>query len=141
MAFESLHIKIIQDSRREIECWCFSPEQINDTEAYKLVAAHHDVFDMFLCPQPLIAVKEEIKHQRGAGAVSKQAYIVIPEYLNPPYNLFLVNTHALEILEGETITDKLANLVDFYVGKEQKGFLTAFLEDMLKKRLFIVATC
>ena len=140
MAYNEMYIKVVQDTRREIESWFFSPNPI--TETNHLLDAHYDVLDMFLCQQPLIVVdKCSGLSGKGVAKVSQKAAIISPEQLTPPYELILVNTYALNLLEGKTITEQFANLVDFYVGIEQRHFLVDMLKEMQSERLYLISVC
>ena len=139
MEYNELHIKVIQDTRREVDSWIISPKPISETE--HLLTAHYDVLDMFLCWQPLIVVENTESLGRNTARVSKNAALITPQHLTPPYDIILINTYALNILEGKTITDKLAQLVDFYLDREQRHFLIDTLTQMQQKRLFMVSVC
>ena len=141
MAFEYFNVKIVSDKRREVECYLFSLHPIEDKEAKNLTNAHHLVYDMFLAAQPIVLVQGEIKNTQGAGEVAENIWIVSPEHYTPPYETFLINTHAFDVIEGQNISEKLAYLIDFYLPKEQKGYLTSLLTEMIKKNTYLVKVC
>ena len=133
MPFNVLDIKVVQDTRRCVECFIFSSQTIDDVLVNRLVEAHHDVYDMFLRPQPLIVVTDVMS--RPVGVVSLNSRLVNPEFLNPPYESFLVNTHALKIIDGKTTTDKIAELS--YM-KSNKELLVTWLYELGKKGLYTI---
>lgn len=140
MAYNEMYIKVVQDTRREIESWFFSPNPITETD--NLLDAHYDVLDMFLCPQPLIVIDKCAGISGNSVAkVSNKAAIITPEQVTPPYDLILVNTYALELLNGKTITEQLANLIDFYTDIEQRHFLVDMLKEMQSKQLYLISLC
>lgn len=138
MGSNQLTIKIVQDKQRQIECFIFSEfDTIETTDFDSLVQAHHDVLDMFLCPQPLIVVK---KANKNDGGLSQNAHFVKLEHLQPPYDTFLVNIHALDIIEGKKITDKLSLLAEFSNTEEERLFLIDALLPLEEKGLYLVCS-
>lgn len=134
MGSNQLNIKIIQDTKRQIECFIFSESDVIEITA--LVTAHHDTFMMFLCPQPLIVVN---KSDKNDGNTSQNAHFVKIEHLQPPYNTFLVNTYALDIIEGKKITDKLSLLAEFSNTEEERMYLIDALLPLEEKGLYVVS--
>ena len=140
--YNILNIKVIQDTRREVECYVFSENEIGDVS--NMVASHHDVYDMFLCPKPLLVVpekKDSTPTRRGEGYVSLTSKLIRPELLNPPYDIYLLNSNAMELLEGESIPEKLANLDEFHNKESEKELLINFIYYLSEKGLYTVVSC
>lgn len=137
MEFNKLHVAIIQDPRRSVECWHFS--YIEDPqETDNLFSAHHEVFDMFLSRQPLLVLPNKGTHSQPTNKVSTTAKLVSTFYVAPPYTEFMLNTHVIDLLEGESITEKIGQLLYLNIDYEEKDILMAWLAEMEAKGLYIV---
>ena len=140
MEYNALNIKIIQDPQRNVECYLFSEKPIKEKEAKALCKAHYETLDMFLCMQPLLVVHgNEEKAPFGEGSVSATAKLMIPSLLKPPYDLYLLNTFAMELLGGKTIPEKFANLMEFNAEETEKDFLIEFINRLTDKGLYVVS--
>lgn len=135
MQYNTLNIKVRQDTRRQIECWCFSHQEITNKQVDQLTAAHYDTLDMFLNRQPILVVPNKKNNHNGTGWVSKTSQLVKSIALTPPYDLFLLNTHALNIIKGKTVTEKIAQLS--YL-KAQKEICIQWICELEQKGLYTV---
>ena len=104
MVYNVLPLTLQQDTLRHVSCWHFYE---NDTN---LLQAHHDAYDMFLCPQPLLVLPEP-NRSRSTRHISENATLLKRKEVQLPATHFLLNTHAIEILTGKTISEKLMNLI------------------------------
>lgn len=136
--FKDLYIRVVQDTLREVECYIFSEEPVSDEALDRLMVSHHVVLDMFLCRQPIIVVPDYMSTERSVGRVGVSAVLLLLEHLAPPYSEFLVNSHAMELLEGNSIPEKLSGLSEFSCGMLDKEHLLIFLKDLSTKGLYLV---
>ena len=135
MESKILNLKIIQDKKRETELYIFSEHDIiNYTH---LVQSHNDTLDMFLCAQPIIVVQDT--QQTKAGYVSQWTQLIRIDTLRSPYDPFLVNSHAMKIIEGKTLEAKLAVLSEFGNTEEENLFLIDALYALEEKGLYVVS--
>ena len=139
MELDSVYIRVIQDKIRSVDCWFFGENPVDELVSKKMLQAHNDVLDMFLCEQPLVVVMEDVPELRGSGEVSALSKIIHPEFLSPPYNLFMVNSYFIEILDGKTMSDKLNNLIEFGADANDKEFLISWMEMHQENGVYIVA--
>ena len=139
MGYNTLNIKITQDPRKNVECWHFSEDEIKHHEA--LLNAHNDVFDMFLCRQPLLVLPEKRAQNRGTSVVSERAKLIKPEFLTPPYPQFMLNTFAIELLQGETVQEKMSWLIELDAPLHQKESLVLLLYELSDQGLYTVVAC
>lgn len=131
----TLNIVIKQDTRRNVECWHFISSKVFVDKTDKFLSAHNAVFDMFLCPQPLLILPDSGLHNRETSKVSENAKLIQPKYFNPPYMEFMLNRHLLDLIPGKTMTSKIAELSYF---KSKKEVLMQWVEPLIKQGLYIV---
>ena len=138
-AENTLKIILKTDDRRLVECWHFTGETTtHNTE--KFIAAHNDAYDMFLCEQPLLILPtRKPLPNRTPAFVSVNAELIKPKHVTPPYSEFMLNTHAIDIIDGETINEKIAELA--YLESDEKALLTIWLRELESKGLYIIRAC
>lgn len=136
---------MVPEPRRDVDNWIFGLRGVvKEAHVSLLIRAHNDVYDMFLRKQPLIVVRggDIIRARpRGLGLVSACAGIVTPVCLCPPYTEFLVNTDALDVLEGETMMERLAGLLELGCERADKVYLLEWLYGVQKLGIYLVVGC
>lgn len=126
------HITLTQDVNRDVETWHFCD---NGTERdCDLLRIHNAALDMFLNRQPILVLPDSV-HIEGTSYIARDAKLIHPIWIKPPYSQFLLNIYAMELLPGESVRDKMAEL---YFLQCEKELLQAWLEKLQVEHLMIV---
>lgn len=106
---DRFNISLFHSMDRDSESWILSESDVSDKVAKGLVHGHHAVLDVSISEQAL-CVFPVTELPRREGRIREHVGFVPVSHLAVPMPVVLVNTPFLDMLEGESMFDKLAQL-------------------------------